>query len=147
MKLPLFLIKATKDLLWRAVWFCLCLELCCLINIKHTVNVAHCHFKSHTDPIYCYTCIFTLICLHSFIHNRRGFTWIIIKCHILACIWAFRRIRSRDLHVKIGFYGGVKVHCWKGGRMGCNNRFISITVYQYSNNRWRPKSKSKLNFD
>ncbi len=29
-----------------------------------------------------------------------------------------------DLHVKIGFYGGL--HRWKGGGMWCNNRFISI---------------------
>ncbi len=34
-----------------------------------------------------------------------------------------------DLHVKMGFYGGVKAHCWKGGGMGCHNRFISIIVF------------------
>ncbi len=39
-----------------------------------------------------------------------------------------------DLHVKIGFYRGVKAHRWKGGGMGRNNRFISI---YYFHNRWR----------
>ncbi len=34
-----------------------------------------------------------------------------------------------DLHVKMGFYGGVKAHCWKGGGMGRHNRFISIIVF------------------
>ncbi len=34
-----------------------------------------------------------------------------------------------DLHMKLAFYGGTKEHRWKGGRMGCNNRFISITVF------------------
>ncbi len=34
-----------------------------------------------------------------------------------------------DLHVKLGFYGGTNVHCWKGGRIGRNNCFLSITVF------------------
>ncbi len=34
-----------------------------------------------------------------------------------------------DLHVKMGFYGGVKAHCWKGGGMGRHNRFIAIIVF------------------
>ncbi len=68
-KLPLFLIKASNILQSRAVndfefvFYC-------LINIKHTVgrkNKARCHFKSRTDPIYCYTSIFILNSLLSFI--------------------------------------------------------------------------------
>ncbi len=34
-----------------------------------------------------------------------------------------------DLHMKLAFYGGTNEHRWKGGGMGCNNRFISITVF------------------
>ncbi len=30
---------------------------------------------------------------------------------------------------KLGFYVGTKAHRWKGGRMGHNNRFISIIVF------------------
>ncbi len=43
---------------------------CLIINIKHTVgsrNIGRCHFKSRTDPIYCYTHIFILNSLRSFI--------------------------------------------------------------------------------
>ncbi len=32
----------------------------------------------------------------------------------------------------MGFYGGVKAHCWKGGGMGRHNRFISIIVFSQS---------------
>ncbi len=49
-----------------------------------------------------------------------------------------------DLHVKMGFYGGVKAHCWKGGRNGAPQSFSRLL---YFHNRWMPKSKSKLNFD
>ncbi len=37
-----------------------------------------------------------------------------------------------DLHVKLGFYGGMKSHRWKGGGMGPNNHFISIIVFSQS---------------
>ncbi len=49
-----------------------------------------------------------------------------------------------DLHVKMGFYGGVKAHCWKGAEWGA---IIVFSRLLYFHNRWRPKSKSKLNFD
>ncbi len=34
-----------------------------------------------------------------------------------------------DLHVKMGFYGGVKAHSSKGDGMGHDNRFISIIEF------------------
>ncbi len=34
-----------------------------------------------------------------------------------------------DFHMKLAFYGRTKEHRWKGGGMGRNNCFISITVF------------------
>ncbi len=168
-------------------WF---LSVFCWINIKHTVgsrNIACGHFKSRTDPIYCYTHIFSIISLHSF-NNRQGFTWITTKRRIdtflrvfdrlgayvqlkddFTCLcaapslsaytnipWGTAQALSRfiktlinlinfnnsstsnfakvtmhdftDLHVKMGFYGGVKAHCWKGGRHSFLDHCIFIIV-------------------
>ncbi len=55
--------KATKVLQSRAESDFEFVFGCLIINIKHTVgsrNIARCHFKSHTDPIYFYTHIFSL---------------------------------------------------------------------------------------
>ncbi len=41
----------------------------------------------------------------------------------------FTKVSLHDLHMKLAFYGGTKEHRWKGGGMGRNNRFISITVF------------------
>ncbi len=166
---------------------------CCLINIKHTVcsrNIARCHFKSRTDPIYCYTPIFSIIFLNSFItyptmvyvnnHLAPHFDTFL---HVFDPLGAYFQLKddftclcsapslsaytdillrnsasslSRFLktlinlstlitqahpicksHVtwfywftrEMGFYGGVKAHCWKWGGMGRHNRFISIIVF------------------
>ncbi len=182
---------------------------CCLINIKHTVcsrNIARCHFKSRTDPIYCYTPIFSIIFLNSFItyptmvyvnnHLAPHFDTFL---HVFDPLGAYFQLKddftclcsapslsaytdillrnsasslSRFLKTLINLstlitqahpilqksrYMILLIYTWKWAFMeewkrtaGNGAEWGAIIVLSrllYFHNRWRLKSKSKLNFD